>query len=152
MHRRTYRTGIEVAYRRSALRVKPAFRTESTDAAVVIAGMMLLKLVVDVKRRKLNTRIGMDLSNFVQIVDDAMDEWQQAWANSNMGRWTYRLIPSVGKSTKRKNGQVNFYQTHLLTGHGYYRAFFYKYGHDLGERCSKCRNERESNEIDWGGQ
>ena len=53
MDKRTYRTGMDAAYRRSALRVISASRTVSTDAAVVIAGMMPLKLVVDIERRKM---------------------------------------------------------------------------------------------------
>ena len=48
-----------------------------------------------VERRKHDTRRGVDLSNSVQLVDDAMEKWQQDWANSYKGRWTYRLIPSV---------------------------------------------------------
>ena len=47
---------------RSGLRVISAFHTVSTDAAVVIAGMMPLKLLVDVKGRKRDTRRGIDLS------------------------------------------------------------------------------------------
>ena len=46
MDKRSYRTGMDAAYRRSALRIISAFRTVSTVAAVVIAGMMPLRLVV----------------------------------------------------------------------------------------------------------
>ena len=52
MDKRTYRTGMDAAYRRSVLRVIFASCTVSTDAAVVIAGMMPLKVVVDIKERK----------------------------------------------------------------------------------------------------
>ena len=144
-------TGMDAAYRRSALRVISAFRTVSTDAAVVIAGMMPLRLVVDIERRKHDSRRGTDLPNPVQIEDDAMDKWQQDWANSSKGRWTYRLIPSIG--------EVNFYLTQLLTGHECYRAYLYKYGYDVGEACPECRNERYllardmlTNEIAWRGR
>ena len=54
---------MDAAYRRSALRVISAFRTVSTDAAVVI------------ERRKHDSRRGTDLPNPVQIEDDAMDKW-----------------------------------------------------------------------------
>ena len=42
MDKTTHRTGIEAAYRRSALRIIFAFRMVPTIAAVVIAGMMLI--------------------------------------------------------------------------------------------------------------
>ena len=74
MDKRSYRTGMDAAYRRSALRVISTFRTVSTDAVVVIAGMMPLRLVVDIERRKHDSRRGTDLPNPVQIEDDAMDK------------------------------------------------------------------------------
>ena len=74
MDKKTYRTGIEAAYRRSALRVLPAYRTMCTDAAVVIAGITPLKLVVNVDRRKHNTSKGIDPSNSVQKVHNAMNK------------------------------------------------------------------------------
>ena len=87
MDKRSYRTGMDAAYTRSALRVISAFRTVSTDAAVVIAGMMPLRLIVDIERRKHDSRRGTDLPKPVQIEDDAMDKWQQDWANSNKGQF-----------------------------------------------------------------
>ena len=41
MDKRTYRRGVNAGNRRSALRLISAFGTMSTDAAVVIAGMMI---------------------------------------------------------------------------------------------------------------
>ena len=84
MNKMIYRIGIEAAYRSSVLRVISAFRTVLTDAALVIAGMVSLALIVE--RRKRNTRRGIDLSNPVQLVDDAMKKRQQDWANSYKGR------------------------------------------------------------------
>ena len=100
--------------------------------------------VVDIKRRKRDTRRGIDLSNPVQLVDDAMEKWQQDWANSYKGRWPYRIKPSIGEWTKTKYGQVNYYLTQLLMGHGCYRAYLYKYGHEVDEACRECRNKRET--------
>ena len=71
MDKRTYRTGIDAAYRRSALSVLSSFQAVSTDAAVVMTWMIPLKLVVDIKKKKHDTSTGMKLSNPVQIVDDA---------------------------------------------------------------------------------
>ena len=72
MDNKTYRTGIDATYRRSALRIISAFRTVSTDATVVIAWMMPMKLIVDVEGIKQDTRKETNLLNCVQIVDDAM--------------------------------------------------------------------------------
>ena len=82
MDKRTYRTGIDAAYRRSALTVLSAFPTVSTDTTVV---MIPLKVTVDMEKRKHETRMLMNLSSPAQILDNAMDEWQQDWINSNKG-------------------------------------------------------------------
>ena len=86
-----------------------AFCTLSIDASVVIAWMMLLGLVVNVERRKRDTRRGIDLSKPIQLMYDATEKWQRDWVNSYKGRWT------KGEWTKRKHDQVNYYLTQLLT-------------------------------------
>ena len=56
---------------RSGLReIISAFRTVSTDAAMLIAGIMPLKLVVNVES-------GIGFSHSVQLVGDAKHKWQQ---------------------------------------------------------------------------
>ena len=77
MDKRTYRTGMDAAYRRSTLTIISAFCMVSTDAAAMIAVMMPLELAVDIERSKYNTRRGTDLLNPVQIAKDAMGQLQQ---------------------------------------------------------------------------
>ena len=62
----------------------------STATALVIAGMMSLNLVVDIWRRKYDTRRGTDLANPIQLVDDTVDRWQQDWLKSTKRRWIDR--------------------------------------------------------------
>ena len=74
---------------------------------MVIAAVMLLGLVMDIKKRKRDERRDIDLSNRVQLENDSMEKWQQDWANSYKARWTYRIIPSIEERTKRNHGQVD---------------------------------------------
>ena len=62
MEKKTYRIGLDSVYRRSALRVISAFHTLSTEAALVIAEMMPLRILVDVERRKYLTSWRTDCS------------------------------------------------------------------------------------------
>ena len=62
------------------------------------------------------------------------------------GRWIYRLITNIEVGIGRKHDQVNFYLSQLLTGHGCYRAFLYKYGHDVDEMCPIYQNTSETAE------
>ncbi|XP_041630268.1 uncharacterized protein [Drosophila kikkawai] len=39
---------------------------------------------------------------------------------------------------KRKNGQVDFYLTQVLSGHGCFRSYLKRFGHDAEESCPEC--------------
>ncbi|XP_076660075.1 uncharacterized protein LOC143363362 [Halictus rubicundus] len=50
-------------------------------------------------------------------------EWQKTWETANVGRWTYKLIPNIKIWKERKHGELDFYLTQALTGHGVFNAF-----------------------------
>ena len=76
MDKSTYRIRVDGVYRRSALRVLSAFRTVSSDAALIIAGMMPLRMLVEVERRKhLTSRTTVPVHPD-QVNDDLMIRWQ----------------------------------------------------------------------------
>ena len=95
MDKKTYRIVVDGAYRRSALRVVSAYRTVSTDAALVIAGMMLLRMLVKVERRNHLSSRRTGTLHPAQVNDDLTNRWQHEWTSSTKGRWTYRLIPNI---------------------------------------------------------
>ena len=68
--KKTYRIEVDATYKRSALQVVSAFRTVSTDAALVIAGMMLLRILVEVERRKHLTSWRIGPMHPDQVIDD----------------------------------------------------------------------------------
>ena len=47
------------------------------------------------------------------------------------------------KTIYKTECQLNFHLTQLVTGHGGYRTYPYKYGHGIDEVCPECRNECE---------
>ena len=62
------------------------------------------------------------------------------------GRWTYRLIPCIEKWLNRAHGQVNYYLTQMLTGHGCHRAYLYKYKYEDSPECPSCTGLEEDAE------
>ncbi|XP_066906481.1 uncharacterized protein [Halyomorpha halys] len=68
------------------------------------------------------------------------DQWrQQRWETADSGRWTHRLIPYVGKWYDRQHGEVEFYITQLLTGHGCFIAYQYRFKLDYTAECPECQ-------------
>ncbi|XP_060665478.1 uncharacterized protein LOC132797741 [Drosophila nasuta] len=57
---------------------------------------------------------------------------------SGEGRWTHRLIPLIKEWTTRSHGQLNFHLTQVISGHGCFRSYLFRFGHDTAEECPAC--------------
>lgn len=128
-------------YRRSALRVASAFRTVSTDAVCVIAGMLPIRLIAE-ERRSLYRQKGLIGSTPEESRTvarrNSMRQWQMQWDDSKKGRWTHRLIPQLNKWVNRSHGEVDYYLTQMLSGHGCFRSYLRRFKHDDSAECPKC--------------
>jgi len=129
----SYCRGICSVYRLSAIRVICAFRTISDEAALVIAGMIpITELALES-----GTTHGA-AEQRVSARQRSISRWQARWDNSPKGRWTYRLIPDLATWIGRKHGEVNFHLTQLLSGHGCFRSYLKRFGHDTTDECPSC--------------
>ena len=136
---------MQSVYRLTALRVISAFRTVSYDATCVIAGMMPVDIVTDEAKRLFEAKQNGDVNkdDRKREEDASMRSWQQRWDSSDKGRWTHRLIPSIQDWKNRKHGEVNYHLTQFLTGHGCYRKYLHRFGHDDSPLCPDCEGEEE---------
>lgn len=135
---RMNRKKMESVYRVSLIRIISAFRTVSLDTACVIAGAIPVHLIADERKRLFTRRndayvMRNEARNSARSL--TMCAWQQEWDQSTKGRWTHKLIGQVEKWLNRKHGEVNFYLTQMLTGHGCYRAYLHRFGHDDSPDC-----------------
>ena len=131
METKTYGKSIRSVYRLSALRVVSAFRTVSTDAVCVVANMPPLDLVARERQQKyLKLEVGEE--------QGLVACWQTRWDLSQKGRWTYRLIPNIRTWITRGHGEVDYYLTQLLTGHGCYRARLFQFNYEDDPHCTNC--------------
>lgn len=116
-----------------------AYRTISYDAVCVIAGMIPIRLVIleDCRcyesRKQTSTRFDRSVHKAKSIQD-----WQEGWDNSRMGRWTYRLIPTIKDWIERPHGEVNFHMTEFLSGHGGFREYLHRIGRAVSPNCPHC--------------
>ena len=130
------------AYRPIALRVCSAFRTASTEAVCVIAGMIPIDLLASeahwlYEKRKANpAEVNADFRKAIRR--ELCGKWQQRWDNSDKGRWTHTLIPCIEKWVNRKHGELNYHLTQFLTGHGGYRKYLHRFELDESPNCPEC--------------
>ena len=136
-------------YRLSALRVASAFRTVSEDAVCVIAGMLPIKVLSE-ERRALYQQKGATILKPEELRKqerrNSIQRLQILWDNTTKGRWTYHLIRQVDAWVNRDHGEVNYYLTQMISGHGCFRAYLHRFKHEVSSECSYCSGVSEDAE------
>ncbi|KAH8357853.1 hypothetical protein KR084_002828, partial [Drosophila pseudotakahashii] len=67
-----------------------------------------------------------------------IEAWQRRWTNADTGRWTHRLIPSLIPWLQRRHGQVDYYLTQMISGHGCFKAYLHRFKHETSPCCDHC--------------
>lgn len=78
-----------------------------------------------VEREKHRKR-AMTNNEYEQVLKGLIAEWQQRYDNTDKGEWTKRMIPDVGKRYILPL-TLDHYTSQMLTGHGNFRAQFYRF-------------------------
>ncbi|KRF97432.1 uncharacterized protein Dwil_GK27909 [Drosophila willistoni] len=109
-----------------------AFRTISDEAALVIAGLMPIAEQVTMaegifSRREETSNAPSRQAERSSQWHGCLARWQSRCDASTKGRWTWKLIPNI---EAWRHGQVNFYLTQILSGHGCIRSYLKRFGHD----------------------
>lgn len=67
--------------------------------------------------------------------------FHRQWEATPSGNWTRRLIPHIETWVKRTHGELDYFLTQLMSGHGNYAAYLHRFGiMDSGE-CAICQVE-----------
>lgn len=143
MKTKRYRQMVGTAQRGIALRTASAYRTVSTDATLVVAGLVPLHLLAEERRRLYALGRTINVTDRREERLETYTTWQREWESATAGRWTYQLIPNVQKWVERRHGQVNFYLTQFLTGHGVFQEFLEKIGKATSRACMYCDGKKD---------
>lgn len=126
---------IKAAQRLMALRVTRAYKTTSYEASTLIAAMPPILLLA---KERAETHSGKSKQ---EARKELMRDWQRQWNSAENGRWTYRLIQSVEKWTSRKHGDIDFFLTQILSGHGCFNYYLWRMKKLGSPMCSLCEAE-----------
>jgi hypothetical protein len=138
------RTKLDSTFRLMAMRVVSAYRTISSEAVCVIAGTIPIGIILAEDSECYKRRETRGVRKLLRA--ESMVKWQHDWNTTENGRWTYRLIPVLATWVNRKHGEVNFYMTQFLSGHGCFRKYLHRFGHAASPFCPKCGNVEETPE------
>lgn len=134
------RKAYQRVQRQSALRISSAYRTAPTEAILVVAEQPPVDLLVG----EIDEIYNADKEQKKQVRKEArlrtLQTWQHRWdENENEEcKWTKKLIPDIENWINRKHGDVNFFLTQALTGHGSFRAFTRYIGKTDDDECIYC--------------
>ena len=105
--------------RMALLQVTEAYRTTSTEALQIIAGVMPIDLLIEVRARQYREKRGhTEGSNPKVIVREAIHTWKTRWETTLKGRTTYEYYsnPKVRLASRWMN--PDHHMTQFISGHG----------------------------------
>ena len=168
------RQSIISAHRCALIRVNKSYRTTSTAALEVLAGIQptinelyIEKLRYSIRRNLICIINGTNYSttpqdakaSIIQLRENLAEKWQEDWQNSQWGRKTFDFFPNIKDRLSKTWVVPSYYITQIYTGHGNfnnYPAKIQKTDSDLcicGEPESVihniyyCRNHTRQREI-----
>lgn len=118
--------------RTMSIRVTSAYRTISTEAVGVIAGISPIELQI-IERRERYTGTPTYIAK-----ENLLRHWQDKWDRTVNGRWTHHLIPVIQKWTNRQHGEVDYFISQALSGHGCYKKYLYDRRRADSDECEYC--------------
>lgn len=135
---KTIRGRFDCIQRKMLLRVVSGYRTVSTPALQVIAGVPPIHLLIEERSRQ-------HQSDSEPIVSKGahrsitLEKWQNQWEqNNSKGEWTRLLIKDVVAWTRCKHRQTDYFLTQALSGHGSFGAYLKKIGKLEEDACVYC--------------
>jgi len=113
--------------RRALLSITGAYKTVSTDALQVTAGVMPLDLEIQgtVLKGKLR-KSQVTTAEYNEKTNLLYDEWQRRWEESEKGRWTAKWFGEV-RTRALLPLELDHFVTQFLTGHGDFRAKLFQF-------------------------
>lgn len=144
------RNSFRAILRRLCVRLVCAYRTTSTDAAMLLASVPPIHLMAE-NRSWCFTRIRESMGDgtySVDLVNSIKQEEKNAlirrWKDYLVGKVVYgrytvdAILPHFDKWMYRGFGQLNFHITQLLTAHGCFAVFLHKIGKRGSPLCTHC--------------
>lgn len=132
-----YRASIVRISRRLALMCARAYRTVSTEAAHVIAGIPPLDLVAGERREVYLNRYSRDSKSNARR--SLIEKWVTRW-NEYSG-WCRSLVPDLESWLDIGPDCVDHYVAQALTGHGVFASYLKRIGKQTSEECWFCPGE-----------
>lgn len=116
----------------AGIRVCSGYRTISAEGVGVLSGIPPIELLANERRETYEGRQPQEARKTL------MTKWQEKWDRGIHGRWTWRLIPDIRAWTERPHGDVDYFMTQALSGHGCFRHYLFVRKRSDSDKCPYC--------------
>ncbi|KAH1020868.1 hypothetical protein HUJ04_010460 [Dendroctonus ponderosae] len=134
-----YRGMLESIQRRALLRVVCGYRTVSSEAIQVIAGIPHIDLLT--RERVLLDETGerpVTAATRSAARRRTLGEWQDRWSSGRKGQWTRVLIPDLRRWVDCPHKRSGYFLTQALSGHGCFKEYLWRIGKVGDGECWYC--------------
>jgi len=144
------------AQRWALIRCTRAYRTISTPAAPVLAGVQRITDNIETAILRYLYRKGKTYQisgitygpengtlkeETARLVDHQLDRWQSDWTHETKGRTTREFFPNIRARLKATWITPDYYTSQILTGHGNFKNKLHALGLSNTDRCSCGRKD-----------
>lgn len=147
---------LDRAQRVMTIRVTRCYRTVSSLALSVLAGMIPWSLLAEERcrlwseRKKLDRPFnedydGDEILGKEELREETYCTWQEQWEAGEHGRWTFRCIPDIKKWCERDFGDLNYHTAQMFSAHGDFHAYLCRMGKAPSPFCVHCDGREEDN-------
>lgn len=120
--------------RRMTLGITRAYRTTSTAALQVLAGVIPIDFLI----LERSNNFGRSENERLQEREETLDKWDERWSRTDTGSWTRKLIPKIKHWVTREHGDLTYHMTQILSGHGNFTAYLHRFKIKTNPRCRYC--------------
>ncbi|KAK2578372.1 hypothetical protein KPH14_000835 [Odynerus spinipes] len=162
----SHRRKLASVQRHALLRVTKAYRTVSTDAISVIAGVLPIDLAITERalQYKIRRSINFEFEGLAFQENEAatgsrtrsllrarlreaiLRIWQRRWLSSSKGRTTFEFFDDVQTRLRSNWVRLDTYVVQFLSGHGNFRAKLRAFNLVENELC-QCGEEQTSGHL-----
>lgn len=141
---------VRSVQRRASLRVIRAYRTISMETSLILARNPPVELLAS-KMKAVHERKRMGGDGNVIITERGINLIKKQEQEKMMGEWKKRVTELVRREKvkgelltcfnewmRREHGELTFWATQLITGHGCFRAYTYRIGKFNRMNCDFC--------------
>ncbi|XP_051158198.1 uncharacterized protein LOC127279714 [Leptopilina boulardi] len=129
--------GVELDGRLNFHHHMPTASNKAIECAANLARVMLNVGGAREKKRRVVASVAH--AKLLYAAPALVEKWQERWYNEVKGRWTYRLIPTLATWLGKNHGEVSYYLTQALTGHGCFNLYLQRFKKKETEECAYCQ-------------